>query len=451
MCQAPKLTQPMRVHVEGVQHMAGTEKEASRGMTPLGGGLLWFGAAVSLAEIMTGTLLAPLGFARGMLAIVLGHLAGGLLMALVGLIGAWSGKPAMETVGIAFGRPGTVFFAGMNVLQLVGWSAVMIAGGAAALSQLAGMPSLAGAALIGALVALWAAVGPNRLGRLNGVAVGCLFLLAVGLAFLVFRSGTPAQEAGTGMAFGAGLELSVAMPVSWLPLMADYTRTGTRPVRLTVVSTIAYFCGSALMYAIGLGAALHAGGTDIVAVLAATGFGVAGLVVVVLATVTTTFLDVFSAGESLHAVCRAVPVKWAALAVTAIGTVAAVCLSMAAYEQFLYVIGSVFVPMAAIQVTDWFLLGHRTAARAQGRVVPNFLVWWVGFVAHRWLLTVEAPIGSTLPVLALTVTLCLAVHALAGTGKRRVPAEEGDAGEQVWNAGPDGGSAGKCGEWREQG
>jgi len=404
--------------------MVGKEKDTSHGMTPLGGSLLWFGAAVSLAEIMTGTLLAPLGFARGMLAIVLGHLAGGLLMGLVGLIGARSGKPAMETAGIAFGRPGTVFFAGMNVLQLIGWSAVMIAGGAAALSQLAGMPHAAGAVLIGALIALWVAIGPNRLGRLNGAAIGCLLLLSMGMAVLVFRNGAPLADVGTGMAFGAGVELSIAMPVSWLPLMADYTRTGTRPVRVTVFSTIAYFCGSVLMYAIGLGAALYAGNGDIVAVLAAAGFGVAGLVVVVLATVTTTFLDVFSAGESLRAIVGRIPEKGAALAVTAIGTVAAVCISLSAYEQFLYIIGSIFVPMAAIQIVDWYVLGHRAAESGQGRVMSNILVWLAGFVAYRWLLAADTPIGATLPVMALTMLLCLAVHALAGAGRVRAGARE---------------------------
>lgn len=404
--------------------MVGKEKDTTRGMTPLGGSLLWFGAAVSLAEIITGTLLAPLGFTRGMLAIVLGHLAGGLLMGLVGLIGARSGKPAMETAGIAFGRPGTVFFAGMNVLQLIGWSAVMIAGGAAALSQLAGMPHAAGAVLIGALIALWVAIGPNRLGRLNGAAIGCLLLLSMGMAVLVFSNGAPLADVGTGMAFGAGVELSIAMPVSWLPLMADYTRTGTRPVRVTVFSTIAYFCGSVLMYAIGLGAALYAGNGDIVAVLAAAGFGVAGLVVVVLATVTTTFLDVFSAGESLRAIVGRIPEKGAALAVTAIGTGAAVCISLSAYEQFLYIIGSIFVPMAAIQIVDWYVLGHRAAESGQGRVMSNILVWLAGFVAYRWLLAADTPIGATLPVMALTMLLCLAVHALAGDGRVRAGARE---------------------------
>ena len=92
--------------------------------------LIWFGAAVSIAEIYTGTLMAPLGMARGMAAVIAGHLIGGFLMYLAALIGGLSGRGAMESVKLSFGEQGAKFFAALNVLQLVGWTAVMIAGGA---------------------------------------------------------------------------------------------------------------------------------------------------------------------------------------------------------------------------------------------------------------------------------------------------------------------------------
>ncbi len=39
-------------------------------------GLIWFGAGVSLAEILTGTYFASLGFGKGLLAIIIGHIIG---------------------------------------------------------------------------------------------------------------------------------------------------------------------------------------------------------------------------------------------------------------------------------------------------------------------------------------------------------------------------------------
>lgn len=95
-------------------------------------GLIWFGAGVSLAEILTGTYFAPLGFGKAMAAILLGHLIGGLMMFAAGMIGAKERKSAMETVKMSFGERGSLLFAILNVLQLVGWTAIMIYDGALA-------------------------------------------------------------------------------------------------------------------------------------------------------------------------------------------------------------------------------------------------------------------------------------------------------------------------------
>jgi len=89
-------------------------------------GLIWFGAGVSIAEILTGTYFAPLGFGKAMAAILLGHLIGGLMMFAAGMIGARERRSAMETVKMSFGEKGSLLFAALNVLQLVGWTAIMI-------------------------------------------------------------------------------------------------------------------------------------------------------------------------------------------------------------------------------------------------------------------------------------------------------------------------------------
>lgn len=95
-------------------------------------GLIWFGAGVSIAEILTGTYLAPLGFQKGIAAILLGHLIGCVLLFLAGVIGGKVRQSAMETVKMSFGQNGCLFFAALNVLQLVGWTAIMIYDGALA-------------------------------------------------------------------------------------------------------------------------------------------------------------------------------------------------------------------------------------------------------------------------------------------------------------------------------
>ena len=89
-------------------------------------GLIWFGAGVSIAEILTGTYLAPLGMGKGLAAILIGHIIGCLMLFLAGVIGGRVRKSAMETVKMSFGQKGSILFAVLNVLQLVGWTAIMI-------------------------------------------------------------------------------------------------------------------------------------------------------------------------------------------------------------------------------------------------------------------------------------------------------------------------------------
>ena len=89
-------------------------------------GLIWVGAAVSIAEIITGTYFAPLGLAKGTLAIVLGHIIGCVLLFLAGVIGGRTQRSAMETVKMSFGEKGSRIFALLNIIQLVGWTGIMI-------------------------------------------------------------------------------------------------------------------------------------------------------------------------------------------------------------------------------------------------------------------------------------------------------------------------------------
>ncbi|MCB6574791.1 cytosine permease, partial [Phascolarctobacterium faecium] len=83
-------------------------------------------------RILTGTYFAPLGFSKGLLAILIGHVIGCVMLFLAGYIGAQTRKSAMETAKMSFGNKGGLLFSILNVLQLVGWTAIMIYDGALA-------------------------------------------------------------------------------------------------------------------------------------------------------------------------------------------------------------------------------------------------------------------------------------------------------------------------------
>lgn len=381
-------------------------------------GLIWFGAGVSLAEILTGTYFAPLGFGKAMAAILLGHFIGGLMMFAAGMIGAKERRSAMETVKMSFGEKGSLLFAILNVLQLIGWTSIMIYDGALAADGLLHTGLWIWALVIGALIILWIVIGLTNLGKLNTIAMTALFILSL-ILFKVIFFGTavagPIVDDGS-LTFGAAVELAVAMPLSWLPLISDYTREAEKPFAATLVSVLTYSVVSIFMYMIGMGAAIFTGEYDIAQIMVKTGLGVVGLLIIVFSTVTTTFLDAYSAGVSSVSISSKIKEKWAAVVVTIIGTVAAMLYPMDNITNFLYLIGSVFAPMIAVQIADYFILKKADAAEKEFQWT-NLLIWLIGFTAYRLLMHVDTPVGNTLPDMAITIVLCLIVGKFASKGK----------------------------------
>ena len=368
--------------------------------------LIWFGAGVSIAEILTGTYFAPLGMAKGFAAIVIGHGIGCAMMFLAGLIGGRTGRSAMETVKMSFGRKGSLLFSVLNVLQLVGWTSIMIYDGALAANGIAGVGAWVWCLVIGALILVWIAVGITDLGRINQIVMALLFLLTLVLCKVIFFGGNGVMTApDDSLSFGAAVELAVAMPLSWLPLISDYTREAEKPFAATLASTLTYGAVSCWMYLIGMGAAIYTGQSDIALIMVQAGLGVAALVILVLSTVTTTFLDAWSAGISSESIFAGLKGRQVAMAVTVIGTVGAIVFPMDDITDFLYLIGSVFAPMIAVQIADYFLL--KTDVSGKEVSVSRLVLWFLGFLAYRVLMGVDLPLGSTLPDMVITMLLTL--------------------------------------------
>lgn len=376
-------------------------------------GLIWFGAGVSIAEILTGTYFSSLGFQKGLAAILIGHVIGCVMLFLAGVIGGKSRLSAMETVKSSFGNKGGQFFAILNVLQLVGWTAIMIYDGALAVDGMVSTGRWLWCLIIGALIVVWILIGITNLGKINTAAMVLLFILTLVLCKVIFFDGNVIQStADDSLSFGAAVELAVAMPLSWLPLISDYTREAEKPVKATAVSAIVYGIVSCWMYVIGMGAALFTGESDIAQILLKAGLSIAGLLIIVFSTVTTTFLDAYSAGISSESIFSKIKGKYAAIVVTIIGTVGAILFPMDDITDFLYLIGSVFAPMIAIQIADFFLL-HRDR-RKNVFDWRNLIIWVIGFVLYRLLMRVDLPVGNTLPDMVITIVICVIVGKVVG-------------------------------------
>lgn len=369
---------------------------------------LWFGAAISIAEIMTGGLLSPLGFKNGLLVIFVGHLIGTTILVLGGVIGYNEKLPAIQSTQISFGMYGTYLFTILNVLQLIGWTAVMIISGARSINIISKVLWSFDAIhfwsiLIGLLICFWIYLGMTGFKKINIVAVSLLFLLTIVLSTVIFKEKALFTKESVGtMAFGLGIELNVIMPLSWLPLIADYTRFSRSKKDCLWGSWLGYFIGSSWMYFIGLGAGILSNNPDPTAMMLAANLGLSALAIVLLSTVTTTFLDAYSAGVSFLNIAPKLKEKLIAIIMTLLGAGIAILVPIEKYESFLYAIGSVFAPLFAIVLVDYFLLKNK---KIQDGLLINWgavFSWLIGIVMYYSFIKTNFFLGATIPVMILT-------------------------------------------------
>lgn len=371
--------------------------------------LLWCGAAISIAEILTGGLLADIGFKQGLLAIILGHLIGTTIFIFAGIIGTRENIPAITSTRISFGLYGSYIFSVLNVIQLVGWTAVMIKSAADSLNMISkSMWNINNVPLwsiiIAALIILWIMSGTIGFKKINNVAVILLFILTVVLGWVTFRSGkllgSPIKNV---MSFGNALELVIAMPLSWLPMVADYTRFAKGEKQGAYGSFFGYFVGSCWMFIIGLGAAIVSKNPDPSAMMLAANLGLGAAFIVVLSTVTTTFMDAYSAGVTFLNIFPKFNEKTIAVIMTIIGAICALIFNMDNYSNFLYAIGSVFAPLFAILLTDYFIIKKRT--KIDDKLTLNIgavLIWIIGVAVYYIFIKANFILGATIPCMLIT-------------------------------------------------
>jgi putative hydroxymethylpyrimidine transporter CytX len=324
----------------------------------------------------------------------------------------------------------------VNILQLVGWTAIMIIEGGAAMNTMAVslwnfnhpvvMPFI-----IGAFVGLWVFWGVRGFKVINTVAAGLLLVLTIVMSVLIFTSPAGAGGAPTGKgAFGFGFELSIIMPLSWFPLISDYTSLARTKKGALIAPFLGYFIGSCWMYFIGMAGGLLSGSPDPTKIMLAANLGLTALAIIGLSTVTTTFLDVYSAGISLINIFPKVGDRVAAVFFALIGTLVALVFPMARYTDFLYLLGSVFSPLIAILLVDYFVVRQDNRhARADGPAMASLII---GISFYYLIKTVELPIGATLTTILFTALVHLLLRKM-----RKLAVEKATHPSKVGRISPD--------------
>ena len=375
--------------------------------------LLWMGAAISLAEVWAGGMLAPLGASVGILVIVLGHLIGNTPFALGGVIGNRYGIPTMVTLRPSFGIKGSYLGSILNVIQLLGWTAVMlVVAGDAAFAIYSGIDKRVWMIVIGAITTLWAIGGSRYWKWASRIGVIALTILCVMATYLVVKEGVPKKEP-SGMDIGMALDLVIAMPVSWLPLVSDYSRYSRSSSGAFWGTWMGYMIGSSWMYALGLLTFLSTGSTDVVSVMVKLGFTGVALLLVLLSTVTTTFLDLYSAVISYMNINPRLNRTLALSLGGAIGIAIAIVFPPEAYEGFLLFIGGMFCPIFGVVLTDYFIIRRgeikvEELYKERGIYWYNsgvnwwaILSWAIGFALYE-IIALKFPwIGASIPSMVI--------------------------------------------------
>ena len=346
--------------------------------------MIWFGVAISVSEIEAGIGIGQASSLSSLwIPLVLGHILGGILLFLVGYIGASERKNAMEVTESAFSKNGSKFFATLNVLQLVAWVAVLNAQGAAALASLNLPISFPLTCIIlAAFIALYVYIGLKRISKITSIVMIILtVLLAVlSIQLLGLNSTSTIPISTDTLSFWSIFEISIAMPISWLPVISDYTRDVEKPFRATMVSAVAYTVASLWMYFIGIEIANIGLNYTIAQAILLANLGTIGIIIVVISTITTNFVAANSAGESTKVIYNRIDPKIAGIVVSAISAVLAISGIMNHYIDFLYLISSVFGPMAAVLLVSYYVGKDRNA---KGKTWHwNMFAWFAGFLTY---------------------------------------------------------------------
>ena len=279
----------------------------------------------------------------------------------------------------------------------------MIYDGAISAGELFGRGNNIWALLIGILIIIWIAVGITNLGKINTVSMIALFVLTILMSRKAFTTNLITKASPEALSFGGAVELAIAMPMSWLPLISDYTSKAEKPAKATWISVGIYSLVSLWMYIIGLTGAIATGESTLSAIFSYSGIGVLAIIIIILSTVTTTFLDAYSAGISFEAIKEDVDGKKVSIIVSVVGIILAIVFPMDDITNFLYLIGSVFAPMIAVQIADFFFKAGST--KSDFRI--NIASWIVGFIIYRILLKVDIVLGASIVSVILTIIVTI--------------------------------------------
>ena len=388
--------------------------------------ILWSSLGVGLLVFSAGSFLSEAPFYYALLAIIIGSITGSILLSLAGKIGSDHAIPSLIGIRPAFGLYGSYLAAILNIIQLIGWTTfeiLILSKAAQSLTNLH-VPFLWNI-IFGIVIALFGIFGPLFLVKqwLSKFAIWIVYASSIVILVALLSQNLPNSISAVGkdMSFFVALDLVIAMPISWMPLVSDYNRFA-KTSRGAFMGTLIGFSITNIIFYLG-GLLLGLGDiSSIIISIQAILFGFI-LLVMVVDEVDNAFADIYSAAISSQSIFRNLNQRYLIIGFTALSTILSIFVSIEGYQQFLLLIGALFIPLFGVLLTDYFVVkrGKYQIDKIYGNGnkmikvgYPAIVSWSIGAILY-FLLSQLSPIyvsqiptvGSTIPSLIASSLLYL--------------------------------------------
>ena len=384
---------------------------------------LWLSLGVGLLVMQIGAYLVPaVGPQQAALVIVLGSILGAGMLAWTAKLGCDTGLSSSGLMHATYGSSFAKLPVLLNIVQLVGWTTfelVVMRDGAAAIAKQSGFAAswlpfaatlLLGAVLIALISGSMTQLVRKFIGRfgLPLVIASLLWLTwqflgkanAQGLSAIWNKPGTG------GMSTMQALDLVIAMPISWLPLVADFARHGLNGRSALRGTWLGYAVANIWCYSLGVLIAITTPSTDLVAALLLAQGGLIALGLILIDEVDNAYGDVYSGAVAGHSLKPSWSVRQIGIVMAVVCTALATVLPMHALEPFLLMLSSVFIPLYGVILAR--LVGKTNVAALVTERPVNYsavLIWFSGVVFYHLMSKMAPAWGAAIPTLVLTFVL----------------------------------------------
>jgi putative hydroxymethylpyrimidine transporter CytX len=382
---------------------------------------LWFSLGVGLLVIQIGAYLVPaMGTQDALLAILLGSLLGSGLVAWVAKLGCDTGLSSAGLMHQVYGSGFAKLPIVLNVIQLVGWTSfelVIMREGTLAMGEQhmgwSGNYLVMATVFWGSILTLLMASSMLGLVR-NFVSRFGLPLVVMSLAWLTWQflgvlqtqdvSAFWNRPGNNSMGFLSAIDLVIAMPVSWLPLVADYARHGKNSRTAMSATWLGYALANIWCYSLGvLVVSVSSPDINLVSTLLLAQGGLLALGLILIDELDNAYGDVYSASLNSHSLFSRWSIKQWGLLIAVGCTLLAIVLPMHSLEPFLLMLSSVFIPLYGVILGR---AGRAPAANASRSIyLLPALIWLIGIAVFHLSGQFTPQWGSALPSLAVSLSL----------------------------------------------